>query len=40
MKISTTKSRIVSAFAVVALAGTVMVGAPSAAQATPQCRNS
>ena len=38
MKISTTKSRIVSAFAVVALAGTVMVGAPSAAQATPQCR--
>lgn len=37
MKISTTKSRIVSAFAVVALAGTVMVGAPSAAQATPQC---
>jgi hypothetical protein len=37
MKISTTKSRIVSVFAVVALAGTVMVGAPTAAQAAPQC---
>ena len=37
MKITTTKSRIVSAFAVAALAGTVMVGAPIAAQAAPQC---
>ena len=36
MKISL-KSRIVSVFAVVALAGTVMVGAPTAAQAAPQC---
>jgi len=31
------KSRIVSLLAVVALAGTVMVGAPTAAQAAPQC---
>ena len=31
------KSRIVSAAAVVALAGTVVVGAPTAANAAPQC---
>jgi len=37
MKISTTKSRLVSIFASLAIAGTVMVGAPSSAQATPQC---
>ena len=36
MKISL-KSRIVSAFAVTALAGTVVVGAPTAANAAPQC---
>jgi pimeloyl-ACP methyl ester carboxylesterase len=36
MKISL-KSRIVSALAVTALAGTVVVGAPSAANAAPQC---
>jgi pimeloyl-ACP methyl ester carboxylesterase len=36
MKISL-KSRIVSALAVTALAGTVVVGAPTAANATPQC---
>lgn len=31
------KSRIVSVFAVTAIAGTVMVGAPTVASATPQC---
>lgn len=36
MKISI-KSRIVSVLAVTAIAGTVMVGAPTAAQAAPQC---
>ncbi|CAB4656860.1 unannotated protein [freshwater metagenome] len=36
MKISF-KSRIVSVLAVTAIAGTVMVGAPTAAQAAPQC---
>ena len=36
MKISF-KSRIVSVLAVTAIAGTVMVGAPIAAQAAPQC---
>ena len=36
MKISL-KSRLVSVFAVTAIAGTVMVGAPTAANATPQC---
>jgi pimeloyl-ACP methyl ester carboxylesterase len=36
MKISL-KSRIVSVFAVTAIAGTVMVGAPTAASAAPQC---
>jgi pimeloyl-ACP methyl ester carboxylesterase len=36
MKISF-KSRFVSVLAVTAIAGTVMVGAPTAAQATPQC---
>ena len=36
MKISL-KSRIVSALAVTALAGTVVVGAPTAANAAPQC---
>jgi len=36
MKISF-KSRLVSVFAVTAIAGTVMVGAPTVASATPQC---
>jgi pimeloyl-ACP methyl ester carboxylesterase len=36
MKISL-KSRLVSVFAVTAIAGTVMVGAPTVASATPQC---
>jgi pimeloyl-ACP methyl ester carboxylesterase len=36
MKISL-KSRIVSAIAVTAIAGTVLIGAPTAAQAAPQC---